>query len=156
MPIRNLGPCACCQLAAYPTKAVVTAFAGTTFVGELERKGDTTLVYAYANPMRIEYVVHFSDGSTVNRTFKASKDFDTDSANVDTNWSVDMSTWIIEYRYVATETDTTGAGKYQTEIVGRWDGHGYMYLTGVGFGCPTEAGNSIYGTLEFAFERVEE
>ena len=80
MPIRNLGPCACCQLAAYPVKAVVTEFADATFVGELERKGDTTLVYAYANPMRIEYVVHFSDGSTVNRTFKASKDFDTDNA----------------------------------------------------------------------------
>ena len=155
MPIRNLGPCACCRLAAYPVKAVVTAFAAT-FNGELERKGDTTLVFAYANEMRIEYVVHFSDGSTVTRTFKASEEFDTESPNADENWSVDMSTWIIEYRYLATETDTTGAGTYQTEIVGRWDGHGYMYPTGLGFDCPTEVGNSIYGTLEFAFKRVEE
>lgn len=155
MPIRNLGPCACCQTAAYPVKAIVTSFSDVVFVGELARVGDTTLVYAYAGNMHIEYVVHFSDGSTVNRSYRSPRDFDTDGNNVDANWSVDMSTWIIEYRYLATETDTTGAGTYRAEIVGRWDGHGYMYPTGVGFGCPTEAGNSIYGTLEFQFAKVD-
>ena len=162
MPIRNLGPCACC-VSRYPVKVIATKFASSYFQGKIVDGMMTEVLIAKVS--LLDYTVYYSDGATESASYTSfyegwsyynSATGGDSSYNNDPLWSFDAAEHTATYSLPVTATDASGA-VYNATIALKWDSDDLpRYGSADTFYDSLRLANAENGAAEFTFERVDE
>lgn len=147
MPIRNLGPCACC-VSRYPVKVVATDFWSSYFTGDIV---DGVMVnYTTTKVDRLCYTIYYSDGKTASATYEGEVYYN------DPHWSFDVVEHTATYSLPVSATDANGSA-YNAVIALTWDADALPhYSSNTDFYDSLRLGNAANESFEFTFTKVEE
>ncbi|MBR4834044.1 MAG: hypothetical protein IKU86_06920 [Thermoguttaceae bacterium] len=159
MPIRNLGPCACCRVGAFPVKAVVTDMKTAYIRGYVENGALSQVLISVVS--YLDYDVYYSDGTVVKESHRTGLEwrYNNPSESNDPYWRFG-SDRVVEYLLPVEATDANGA-IYRAEISVKWSVDGYLNYSGISnhfyIGDPVlpKTLNVANGSLEFAFKKAE-
>ena len=147
MPIRNLGPCACC-VSRYPVKVVATDFWSSYFTGDIV---DGVMVnYITTKVDRLCYTIYYSDGLTSSYTYEGEVYYN------DPHWTFDVAEHTATYSLPVSATDAN-ENVYNAVIALTWDADALPhYSSSTDFYDSLRLNNAANETFEFVFERSGE